>query len=72
MAPAHLGCDAKFVPRVDHDEAGIRGTPPSLYSPLREAALGHESRGLGQPYMITICTGMRSMRIRGRVTNKKM
>ena len=30
--------------RVDHDEAGIRGTPPSLYPSLREAALGHELR----------------------------
>ena len=67
MAPALWGCDAKFVLRVDHHEAGIRGTPPSLYPPLREAALCHESRGLGQPYMITICTGMRSMRIRARI-----
>jgi len=37
------------VLRVDRDEAGNRGTPPSFYPPLREAALCHESQDSGNP-----------------------
>src|SRR5207237_598105 len=47
------GCDAKYLLRVGPDEAGIRGTPPSPYPPLGEAALGHESRGSGNATSLT-------------------